>query len=329
MNIVTTTRTLLTIVIIFIASLLAYNLWQRYMYSPWTRDGRVHVQVVEVASDVSGRVVSMAVRDNEFVHKGAILFKIDPERYIIASEHAKANLAAARASLQAAVAAVQESSAAIEQAKADYDMRRSEAERRLRIGSAVSREARGNAEAAALAAKAALDAQHARWAQANAMRTQAQAGILEANAALKLAELNLARTDVRAPVGGYVTHLRTYSGEYAHAGEARISIVNSHDFWISGYFEETKLPHIHIGDHAEIELIDGIHLQGTVESIARGISDTGGSTGSDGLAQTAPTLSWVRLAQRIPVRIRIDMHTLPKGMVLAAGMTATIVLKHS
>lgn len=327
MNIASATRLVLTLIVVAAAALVAYALWQRYMYSPWTRDGRVHAQVVQVAPEVSGRVVSVAVRDNQFVHKGAVLFRIDPSRYTIAVQRATANLAAARAALQAADANVEQSSAAIAQAQAEYDMRRRDSERRQRSGDAVSRETRANAQATAQAARAALSVAQARRAQAVAARSQAQAALEQAHAALALARLNLKRTEVRAPVDGYVSHLRTYAGDYAQAGAARIAMIDSHAFWVSGYFEETKLPQVHVGDRAEIRLLDGTRLQGTVESIARGISDTGGPTGSDGLANVSPTFSWVRLAQRVPVRIRIDTHALPRDIVLAAGMTATIVLE--
>lgn len=317
----------MTLIVVAAASLLAYALWQRYMYSPWTRDGRVHAEVVQIAPDVSGRISEVAVRDNEFVRKGGVLFRIDPARYTIAVQQAQANLAAARASLQAAGATARQSLAAIAQAKAEYAMRRSDYERRQRSGDAVSKETRSNARARAQAAHAAWVAAQAQHARAVAARRQAQASLKQAQAALALAQLNLRRTVVRAPVAGYVTHLRTFVGDYAQAGTARIAMIDSHEFWVTGYFEETKLPGVHVGDQAEIRLLDGTHLQGTVESIARGISDAGGPTGSDGLANVSPTFSWVRLAQRIPVRIRIDTRTLPRDIVLAAGMTATIVLK--
>lgn len=327
MNIASATRFVLTLIVVAVAALITYALWQRYMYSPWTRDGRVHAEVVQVAPDVSGRVIDVAVRDNEFVRKGAVLFRIDPSRYAIAVQQAKANLASARAALQAAAANVEQSGAAIAQAQAEYGMRSKDAERRERSGNAVSIETRSNARAAAQAAYAALSAAQAHRAQAVAAHGQAQAALEQAQAALSLAELNLRRTEVRAPVDGYVTHLRTYAGDYAQAGAARIAMIDSHTFWVSGYFEETKLGHVRVGQRAEIRLLDGTRLQGTVESIARGISNSGSPTGSDGLANVTPTFSWVRLAQRVPVRIQIDAASLPHGVVLAAGMTATIVLE--
>ncbi|APZ42206.1 HlyD family secretion protein [Acidihalobacter ferrooxydans] len=327
MSIASATRLALTLIVVAIAATLAYLLWQRYMNSPWTRDGRVHVKVLKIAPDVSGRIVAVDVKDDEFVHQGAVLFRIDPARFAIAVQQARANLDAAQAALQAAVANVEQSTAAIAQAQAGYAMRKRDAERLEHSQNAVSRQKLADARYRAQAAHAALRVAQAHQAQAQAAHAQAQAALDRAQAALSLAKLNLRRTTVRAPADGYVTHLRTYAGDYAHAGVVSIALIDSHDFWVTGYFEETKIGHIRIGQRAEIHLLDGTRLQGTVAGIARGIANSGGTTGGDGLANVTPTFTWVRLAQRIPVRIQIDAASLPRNIVLAAGMTATIVIK--
>ena len=142
-------------------------------------------------------------------------------------------------------------------------------------------------------------------------------------AALELAELNLSHATVRAPVSGYITHLRLRPGDYATAGETKVAIVDAHSFWVVGYFEETKLRHIRVGDTAHIVLM-GYEpvIAGHVESIGHGIGDNNDETGGLGLPDIEPTFSWVRLAQRVPVRIHID--ALPKGIELVAGLSASV-----
>lgn len=144
-------------------------------------------------------------------------------------------------------------------------------------------------------------------------------------AALELAQLNLAHASVRSPVAGYVTHLRLRPGDYATAGETKVAIIDAHSFWVVGYFEETKLRHIRVGNTAHISLMgQAPAIAGHVESIGRGIGDNNDETGGLGLPDVEPTFSWVRLAQRIPVRIHID--TLPEGVELVAGLSTSIAI---
>ena len=153
----------------------------------------------------------------------------------------------------------------------------------------------------------------------------AQAEYEQALAALDAARLNLERTRVVAPVDGYVTNLQVFKGDYAIAGQAKLAVVDSHSFWVYGYFEETKLPHVKVGNKAEIKLMSGGTLEGHVESISRGIYDRDNPQSRELLADVNPTFNWVRLAQRVPVRIHIDK--VPDDMVLAAGTTCTVVVK--
>jgi RND family efflux transporter MFP subunit len=273
-----------TAVIFVVAILIGRALWVHYMDQPWTRDGRVRADVVNIAPDVSGAVVALPVRDNQLVKKGDLLMQIDPSHYQIAVEQAEAALAARKAELQ---------------------MRRDDAKRRTDMDSlVVSKESMDNATHTATAAEAAYQ---------------------QAQAALDAAKLTLERTRVVSPVDGYVTNLNVFQGDYATAGAAKLAIVDSHSFWVYGYFEETKLPRVRIGDKAQMQLMSGGVLQGHVESISRGIYDRDNPQSRELLADVNPTFNWVRLAQRVPVRIRIDQ--VPDGVVLSAGTTCTVVVQ--
>jgi RND family efflux transporter MFP subunit len=272
-----------TVLILIVAILIGRVLWVHYMDEPWTRDGRVRAEIVNVAPDVSGAVVDLPVKDNQLVKKGDLLMQIDPSHYQIAVEQAQAAVAARRAELQ---------------------MKRDDAQRRADMDAlVVSKESRENATHTASAAEASYQ---------------------QALAALDAAKLNLARTRVVSPVDGYVTNLSVFRGDYATAGAAKLAIVDSHSFWVYGYFEETKLPHVRIGDQAEVRLMSGGTLQGHVESISRGIYDRDNPQSHELLADVNPTFNWVRLAQRVPVRVKID--AVPDGVVLAAGITCTVVI---
>ena len=276
----------LTIAIFAVALIIGRVLWVHYMDEPWTRDGRVRADVVNVAPDVSGAVVQLPVRDNQLVKKGDLLMEIDPSHYQIAVEQAQANVAARAAELR---------------------MRRVDAVRRADMDSqVVSKEARENAMQTASTAEAQLQ---------------------QAQAALDAAKLNLERTKVFSPVDGYVTNLNVFRGDYATAGAAKLAIVDSHSFWVYGYFEETKLPHMRIGDKASIRLMSGGELKGHVESISRGIYDRDNPQSRELLADVNPTFNWVRLAQRVPVRLHID--DVPEGVLLSAGTTCTVVIAPS
>ncbi|HKR46806.1 MULTISPECIES: efflux RND transporter periplasmic adaptor subunit [Paraburkholderia] len=273
-----------TAIIFVVAILVGRVLWVHYMDEPWTRDGRVRAEVVNIAPDVSGAVVELPVKDNQFVHKGDLLMQIDPSHYQIAVEQAEAAVAAR---------------------KAELTMRQDDARRRADMDSeVVSAENRENASHTA---------------------NSAQAQYQQAIAALDAAKLNLERTRVVSPVDGYITNLQVFQGDYAISGQAKLAVVDSHSFWVYGYFEETKLPHVKVGNKADIKLMSGGTLQGHVESISRGIYDRDNPQSRELLADVNPTFNWVRLAQRVPVRIHIDK--VPDDMVLAAGTTCTVVVK--
>ncbi|MFT0179209.1 MULTISPECIES: efflux RND transporter periplasmic adaptor subunit [Pseudomonas] len=201
--------------------------------------------------------------------------------------------------------AVHQAEASVAARKATLAMRQQNARRRADIDSlVVSRENREDASAAALAA---------------------EADLRQAQAQLESARLNLKRTRVLAPVDGYVTNLSVFKGDYAAAGAPKLAVIDAHSFWVYGYFEETKLPHVRVGASAEMRLMSGQTLQGHVESIARGIYDRDNPQSRELTADVNPTFNWVRLAQRVPVRIALD--PLPEGLLLAAGTTCTVVLE--
>ena len=315
----------ITAVAVILALVLGHAVWRHYMYSPWTRDGRVRAEVIRIAPDVSGLVTRVAVIDNQEVKKGDVLFEIDPERFRIALQQAEANLAAAKASAKAAGANIDAVLASANARKAEYDMRQDQARRRQDLADVVPKEERTDAKSAADTALAVWQQAQASGHQAGAAREQAEAAVVQAQVAVDRATLDLERTSVRAPVDGYVTNLDVRVGDYAATGSPRLALIDRHSYYIYGYFEETKLPHLRVGDPVQIRLMSGgAQLKGHITGVARGITDRDNPTGRDLLADVNPTFNWVRLAQRVPVRIQIDEDSIPKGVILAAGMTASI-----
>jgi multidrug resistance efflux pump len=257
-------------------------LWVYYMDAPWTRDGRVRADVVTIAPDVSGFVTEILVKDNQKVKRGDVVMRIDRARFALALQQAKAVLAGRQATLDAAEA----------------DLKRY----RDLSTAAISQQKQEQILAAQLLAKASYDQ-----------------GVADE----ALAQLNLDRSEVQAPVDGIISNMELRPGTYVSAGKGVMALVDSASLHVDGYFEETKLPRIHIGDAVDIHLMgDSSKLTGHVESIAAGIEDRDRGAGSNLLANVTPTFSWVRLAQRVPVRIALD--AIPDGVTLVAGRTATV-----
>lgn len=272
----------ITLSLVAVAILAGAWLWQHYLYSPWTRDARVRADVVTIAPDLSGWVRELKVHDNQQVAAGELLMSLDRERYQAALEQAQAVAETQRQQLL---------------------LREHEAGRRDRLGpQAISAELRDNAK---------LNAEIARG------------EYRQAQAAVKLAELDVQRSEVRAPRAGQVTNLQLAEGNYVRAGEPVLALVDEASFYVQAYFEETKLPRIKVGAPVQIWLMGRDQpLDGEVESISRGITDRNASPDGQLLANVEPTFNWVRLAQRIPVRIRLA--ELPSGVQLSAGMTASV-----
>jgi multidrug resistance efflux pump len=273
---------LITLAVIAVAVVLGQAMWDAYMGTPWTRDGTVRAYVVTMAPEVAGRIVELPVADNQFVHKGDLLMIIDPTNYKIA---------------------VSLNEAAAQQAQASAQNAERESKRRQQLTdlAATTEEKQTYASSAVVA----------------------QAQYQQAQANLDQARVNLERTQIRSPVNGWVTNLLAQLGDYANVGQNIISLVDADSFWVDGYFEETNLEPIRVGDPASVKLMGYSEIvRGHVGSIARGINVANAQPNNQGLATVNPIFTWVRLAQRIPVRIHIDQ--VPEGVVLAAGMTATV-----
>jgi RND family efflux transporter MFP subunit len=300
-----------TLAVVLLAFLLGWFAWQHYTRSPWTRDARVRADVVTLSADVSGRIVKLAVQDNQHVEKGQLLLEIDPARYTLAVEHAKRSVEVAKASLGQSQATISASESLLRQRQSEERRRRT-----LKDRSAISGEEWEKANTDVSVAEADL------------LRNQANLILAQANVQLAIAastqsELDLQRTRVESPVTGYVTNLLTRQGDYASAGGPLLALVDSNSFYVSGYFEETKLPRIGLGDRVNIELMSGEAFGGTVQSIAFAIADRENLPGGRLLANINPSYTWVKLAQRVPVRIEIDADY-PGKNLLRAGTTATV-----
>ena len=280
-----TLKTVATLLILAVALLAALIIWDFYVASPWTRDGSVRVQVANVAPQVSGQITEIRVVDNQFVHRGDVLYVIDPFDFQVALDTKKAQL---------------------RQRAADVQVKQVQAERRAHLTD--------------LATTPEEQQQYAGSA------TQAQAVFDAAQAEVAQAEINLKRTQVRSPVNGYVTNLLLRVGDYAYTGTTNISVIDADSYWIDGYFEETKMAHICVGDRAEAQLMGYRDpIVGQVETVTRGISVSNAAPSTQGLPNVNPVYTWVRLAQRVPVRIRIT--DVPAGVPLVSGMTATVTIR--
>ncbi|NRF88367.1 HlyD family secretion protein [Burkholderia gladioli] len=332
-------RYLFSIVLLFVAVIAVWWLWRYYRVDPWTRDGRVRADVVHIAPDVSGLVTEVRVIDNMPVRRGQVLFVIDRDRYQFALAEAEGAFQRSVAEENKAQANIEQAEAGIQQAQANVLAQsallaeaRHEDSRNRNLGTLVSAEnvQQGNAKVAQLSAalsqaKAGVTQATAALAQARASLGQALAGHQQAEAARDTARLNLQRTVIRAPVDGVAADVQLRPGNYLAAGHSAFGVVDAASIHVDGYFEETKLANIKVGDGATIKLMgDDRRLSGHVESIAPGISDRDRSSSGDLLANVNPTFNWIRLAQRIPIRIRIDGS--PPDLLLIAGRTATVVL---
>jgi multidrug resistance efflux pump len=276
-------RLLFTLVLVAAALIAARWMWVHYQVEPWTRDGRVRADVVQVAPDVSGLVTQADIEDNAVVRKGQPLFTLDRPRFQVA--------------LAQSSAALQVQTAALAQA-------RREDARNRQLGDLTPTETTE---------------------QGASKVAQLKASVAQATAARDAAALNLARTTVYAPLDGIVANSELHRGDYLTAGRTAMALVDTATVHVDGYFEETKLSRIHVGDRATVQLVgDPRLLAGHVASISPGIEDRERGPSGDFLPNVNPTFSWVRLAQRVPVRIRLDQAT--ANVNLIAGRTATVII---
>ncbi|MEJ0018761.1 MAG: HlyD family secretion protein [Acetobacteraceae bacterium] len=277
-------RIAVTLVFVAVATVVGWQLWVYYMESPWTRDGRVRADVVQVAPDVSGLVAEVLVSDNQAVQKGQVLFRIDPVRFQLALQQAEAVLTSKEAAAQESV----------------REMNRVRALSSLEVSTETQQ-------------------------QRTADAAEAGAAYQEALADRNVAQLNLDRATVRASVNGIVANFGMRPGDYVTAGNSVFALIDTDSIYVAGYFEETKLPAIREGDRVRVHLMgEAATIEGHVQSIAGGIADRELSASTSLLANVTPTFSWVRLAQRVPVRIALDH--VPQGVRLISGRTATVVV---
>jgi len=278
-------KQLSTLALALVAVLIALATWQHYVSAPWTRNGTVRVQVANVAPQISGKIVELRVADNQFVHKGDVLYVIDPFDFEVAVRVGKAT---------------------VDQRAADLEVKQAENARRQHLSNlATTPEEQQIFAGNAVQAKAAYEA---------------------AGHQLALAEVNLKRTQVVSPVNGYVTNLLLRVGDYAVTGVSNVSVIDSDSFWIDGYFEETKMAGVCVSDRAEAQLMGYSQpIVGHVKTVTRGVSVSNASAGTQGLPNVDPIYTWVRLAQRVPVRVAID--NIPPGVPLVSGMTATVTIR--
>jgi RND family efflux transporter MFP subunit len=276
-------RILATAVVVIVALIALRYLWERYQVDPWTRDGRIRADTVQVAPDVSGLVTDVLIHDNQVVHIGDPLFVIDRPRFELALRQAEALIAARQASVDEAAL---------------------EDRRNHGLGNLVSTEV---------------------LQQGGAKLAEAQAALQEAIVARDVAKLNLDRTTVFAPVNGVLANVELRPGDYASAGRPVFALLDSDSLRIEGYFEETKLPRIRIGDPVSVRIMGEPRvMKGHVDSIAGGIEDRERAASGNLLPNINPTFSWVRLAQRVPVRVKLDNP--PPEIRLIAGRTATVTV---
>lgn len=273
---------LLTLLAVSAAVIVSLHLWDYYMEAPWTRDGHVHADIIQVAPDVSGLVTELHVRDNQKVSRGQVLFVIDQARFELAVDEAEATVLERRAQLDQA-----------------------------------RREARRNRVLKELIAAETVEI-------GDTQVKRAEAALATAEAALGVARLDLKRTRVLSPVDGYLSDQTMRVGDYVKTGTPVLSIVDTDSLRVEGYFEETKLHAIAIGQPVDIHIMgESQHLQGHVQSIAAGIEDRDRARGNSLLPNIDPSFNWVRLAQRIPVRVVLDEGQ-QTDIRMVIGRTATL-----
>jgi len=276
-------RYAITILLVIIAVVIIYRAWVFYTESPWTRDAKFAADVVAISPDVTGLITDVPVHDNQLVKKGDTLFVVDRPRYQKALDQAQAD---------------------VEYYQALVSEKRREAARRNKLGtSAMSREA--------------ID-------QANNDLQTTEHQLAKSIATRDLAKIDLDRTAITAPSDGWVTNLNVYEGEFITRGSVAVALVQQHSFYVLAYLEETKLHGVEPGYRAEVTpLGSNVVLRGTVDSVAAGVTNSSSSVDSKGMATVDSNLEWVRLAQRVPVRIRLDRQP---GNRFPAGTTATVVI---
>ena len=277
-----------TLAIISLALFVGYNKYREYIENPWTRDGQVRTQVIQVTPRVSGMITNIAVHDNQAVKKGDLLFEIDPSQYQVKLDQSQARL---QRTLEGAKGT-----------KVEYE----------RVNKIYSRD------------KGAVSQKDMNRNEVNYYKSLAD--IDTSTEAVNTAKLNLSYTKVYAEVDGYVSNINFQTGSQAVANQPILALVDTSSYWVFGFFREDAIPEVAVGDQARVTLLayPETPLNGTVESIAWGIAPSDGNPGANLLPSVKPVFQWIRLAQRIPVRIKLDK--LPDDIKLRFGMTASVMV---
>ena len=350
---------LLTGAVLAVAVLLVLWRYWDYVVNPWTRNGQVRAEVIQIAPRVSGPIVQLPIKDNQPVSAGDLLFQIDPRTFQAAFDQASAQLdqtsdsvaaltqqvevasaavEVSRANIQQAISYVAQLDATIDKNKAEFERQQNLLPRKATSQKALERadanyqvaiQEKHSAEAKVVQARAALLESEASLAE-----TKAQLGALGelnsqfrvAEAAKRQAQLNLDFTEVSAPVDGYVTNLNLRMGTQTVANQPTLALVDSSSYWVDAYFKENSISDMMPGDRAVVTLMTypDTPLEGRVDSIGWGIAQQDGSTGFELLPNVNPTFEWIRLAQRVPVRIRLD--NIPDGIALRVGTTSSVLV---
>ncbi len=283
-------KLVITIFVLVLALFFGYKKYQNYLNNPWTRDGQVRTQVIQVAPRVSGMITKIHVKDNQEVKKGDLLFEIDDSKY-------RFKLHQAEAMLQRAIEVSKGAKIEYERVKKIYKRDKGAVSQKDLIRNEVN-------------------------------YYKSLAGVESAQEQLNIAKLNLSFTKVYAEVDGWVSNINFQLGTQAVANKPILALVDKHSFWVFGFFREDMIKGIKEGDDAVVTLMayPDTPLKAKVESIAWGVYNTDGNPGANLLPNVKPVFQWIRLAQRIPVRLELKK-PLPKGVVLRYGMSASVMIK--
>ena len=281
-------KILLTLSIIALAAFFSYNKYEEYIENPWTRDGPVRTQVIQITPRVNGMVTKIHVVDNQKVKTGDLLFEIDPSQYQVKLNQAEARL--------------QRTREAAKGTKIEYE----------RVKNIYAKD------------KGAVSQKDLVRNETNYYKSLAD--IDSSTESLNTAKLNLSYTKVYAEVDGYVSNINFQIGSQASANKPILALVDENAYWVFGFFREDAIPEVEIGDKAMVTLLayPDTPLSGKVESIAWGIAHSDGNPGNNLLPSVKPVFQWIRLAQRIPVRIKLDK--LPENVKLRFGLTASVIV---
>jgi len=345
-------------VVLIASAVFAFKYWD-YITNPWTRNGQVRAQVIQITPRVSGPLVKLPVADNQFVKAGDLLFEIDQRTFEAALEQARAEfddtrdeiqalekqVAAAQAKLEAAEATIKQAEAAVkgytgrvEETLKEYRRQQSldkqgATSKRMVEGAkanwVAAENRKANAEAQLLQMQASLSEAIANLAKAQAdlgAPGDQNAQVRLAKAKVRTAELNLEFTNQKAPVDGYVTNLNLRLGSQAVENKPIMALVDVNSYWVTGFFRENYIENIRKGNRAIVTLMTypDKPLEGRVDSLGWGIAQDDGSTGFELLPNINPTFEWIRLAQRVPVRIHLEK--VPDGVQLRVGTTASVLV---